>query len=326
MTKSSRLQQPPVEGSGRKLLQSGYLEVGLASVLVSTVGPLVKIIALPVPVIALGRFAVGWLALAAVRLARNRPEAAAPPAVRGRLVLIGCCTAGGLLCFMTSFRHIPVAEAVLIGFSCPVITVMLAHRFLGERVRPSGLLALFLAALGVILIVLPSAQGNQSGSNWIGQALAFAGAWIGAFEIILMKQLSGSVRAETVNLYRSGTAAVLVVPLALFSQPQWQTRDVLLVGMMGLIQNALAGTIYIMGLRKAKVHGAAILSYLEPLSAVLLAWFFLAEQPTLFTVLGGGLILAGSYIVIRSAVAGTPAGTLAEVGTPGRLEVEDHDN
>ena len=100
----------------------------------------------------------------------------------------------------------------------------------------------------------------------------------------------------------AATAAVLTLPLIWTSRWHVTGRDAFLVIMLGVLNTALSGTIYVAGLRKAQAHRAAILSYLEPVGAMALAWVFLSEQPTLTTLLGGGLILTGSYLVVRGEV------------------------
>lgn len=284
-----------------RLLNSGYLEVGLVSIIVSTVGPLVKIMDLPVPVLALGRFVFAWTSLSVSRVLGRRKTRATQKGHRGFLVLIGCCTAGGLLCFMAAFRLMPVAQVVLLAFCFPAITAILAHRFLGEQIRKAAVVALILSGAGAVLIAIPGAWNTQPG-DWLGIALALASAFLGAVEVTLIKTIAKSISSETVSLYRFGTAAVLILPLALTSDWHASLRDAVLVAMLGVVHTALAGTVYVTGLRKAAAHKAVVLSYLEPLSATVLAWVFLSERPSPFTLLGGGLILAGSYLVIRSGV------------------------
>ena len=43
----------------------------------------------------------------------------------------------------------------------------------------------------------------------------------------------------------------------------------------------------------------SIITYIEPLSAVILAFLFLREIPNIFTLIGGLLILTSSYLTIK---------------------------
>jgi len=56
-----------------------------------------------------------------------------------------------------------------------------------------------------------------------------------------------------------------------------------------------------------------VLLYLEPLSALLLAWVFLSETPTAMTLVGGTLIVAGGIIVLRKTTADADTEALSHV-------------
>jgi drug/metabolite transporter (DMT)-like permease len=282
-------------------LGSGYLEIAIASILASSVGPLVKVITLPVTVIALGRFVFAWLTLMVSRRLRTTPLPAGEKEHRRTLIAAGCCTAATLMCFMGSFRFIPVATAVLLAFCYPVFATFMAHLFLGEHIGGSAVAALVVSAAGATLIALPEV-GGAGGGNGLGITLALASGAFAALEVTLIKKIGAFVSSRTVNLYRYGTAGVLAAPLALLSQWRLTVRDAALVVTMGVLHTALLGVLYVAGLKKAEAHKAAILSYLEPLSATVLAWVLLAEKPTLLTILGGSLVLGGSYLVIGSAL------------------------
>jgi len=58
-------------------------------------------------------------------------------------------------------------------------------------------------------------------------------------------------------------------------------------------------TLFISGLREVKAQQGGMLSYLEPLGAVLWGILFIGETFSLITFLGGGLILFGGYLIIK---------------------------
>ena len=65
-------------------------------------------------------------------------------------------------------------------------------------------------------------------------------------------------------------------------------------------------------LRRLPATTVGVLTYLEPASAVMFGWIFLAEAPGASTVVGGMLILVAGVIVVftsaraQGAVAGVP--------------------
>ncbi|UCH42736.1 MAG: EamA family transporter, partial [Dehalococcoidales bacterium] len=58
-----------------------------------------------------------------------------------------------------------------------------------------------------------------------------------------------------------------------------------------------AVTLYLKGLGMIKAQKAVVLTYLEPASAVVFGFLFLAQSPTPLMIVGGALILVAGYIV-----------------------------
>jgi drug/metabolite transporter (DMT)-like permease len=128
-----------------------------------------------------------------------------------------------------------------------------------------------------------------------------------------VKKVPRRLSSQIVSLHRYAVAAALVIPVAVWqsaSDPEasWEPTPALLVGLLGLI-GAFAGTAYIAGLRRVPVHRGALLSYLEPVTAALLAQLFLGEEIGLSLALGAMLILAGSYIVVSGRPESAPSPT-----------------
>ncbi|MGZ4481007.1 MAG: EamA family transporter, partial [Gaiellales bacterium] len=61
-------------------------------------------------------------------------------------------------------------------------------------------------------------------------------------------------------------------------------------------------------LRHVDAQSVGVLLYVEPVSSVTLAWLLLSEQPSMRTVLGGGLVLAAGMVTVGLA---PPPATLA---------------
>jgi drug/metabolite transporter (DMT)-like permease len=69
----------------------------------------------------------------------------------------------------------------------------------------------------------------------------------------------------------------------------------LLIG-MGLVHTGLAYVLYFGALRKVPAHRAAVLSYIDPVVAVLLSALLLNEKMTLWGILGTVLILGAALL------------------------------
>ena len=76
---------------------------------------------------------------------------------------------------------------------------------------------------------------------------------------------------------------------------------------LGLVQTAFAGIIFLGGLRATRTDHAAILTYTEPVAAVVFAAAFLGEALTAWTAIGGAMVVAGGLTVARLSPAAEPA-------------------
>jgi drug/metabolite transporter (DMT)-like permease len=74
---------------------------------------------------------------------------------------------------------------------------------------------------------------------------------------------------------------------------------------MGVVHSTIAPVLYYRGLRDVIATRTAVLGYLEPLCAILLAMFFLHEMPDIRSLYGGILILFSGYLSIRAKHAAT---------------------
>ena len=68
---------------------------------------------------------------------------------------------------------------------------------------------------------------------------------------------------------------------------------------LGIVHTALTGFLFLGGMRRVRTDHVAILTYVEPVSAVVLAAIFLGEPLTAATLVGGVLVVAGGVLVAR---------------------------
>ena len=86
---------------------------------------------------------------------------------------------------------------------------------------------------------------------------------------------------------------------------------------LAVFSTALGGTVFLHGMRYIPVQHTSIVGLLEPACAPVFAFVFLAERPSLWTLLGGALILGGAVLVVlfggrRGGSAGSPEEAVGE--------------
>lgn len=229
---------------------------------------------------------------------------------------------GALLClnwllFLTALDMTSVATAELLAYTGPVFVAALAPFVSRERFDVRVLLPLALALGGVTLILAQQGISLSGGRQTIGALLAFCSALTYAALLLRSKRILQGVSGSALMVVEYATASLLLLPfvLWLYATGQGPTGPGSYAALLtlGIVQTAIAGIIFLGGLRRVRTDHAAILTYAEPVSAVILAALFLRQPVSWYTALGAALVVTGGALVAR--IDTRDAGTGHEVAT-----------
>lgn len=274
----------------------GALLITAAMLIFSGVGPFVRAVALPVPVIicctsglaALLLF--GWFMFSGAVASLN---------IRGQrrwIVLSALSLFGNIFCFFQAYRLTTMANAVITHYTAPVFAALLAPVFLGEKWERVTGIALIVSTTGLILIAGDVAPGQ---AHLAGTALGLASGFFYGFSIVLGKRLLRSYQPPVIMLYQCAIIACLALPFALLEPWDLTIGKLLGVGIYALLVCLLAAGLYLRGLRHVEAQHAGILAYSELLFVVLLG-VLLGETPGLSVVAGGLLIAISGGIILQA--------------------------
>ncbi len=274
------------EAKGTAAILASAAGYGLISILVKlALADGVRVFAL-----AAWRFVLGAALVWAVVLVAQRPlpPRGAWPALLG----IGVLYAVDALAYVVALQWIPATTAVLVFYLYPIVVVLLAAAFLGERLTARRTAATLLSVAGCGL----TAGEALGGGHPLGIVLVLvAVAALSAF-ILISRGLTERLPAfSSAALSLTGTAGVLVLValatggLALGGTPRGAT----LVATLALVSTALPLTLFLFGLKRVGAGKAAVFSTVEPVVTVIAAGIVLDERIAPLQYVGGALILAG---------------------------------
>lgn len=209
----------------------------------------------------------------------------------------GVVHVAAVLCWFYAMARIPVAEVTAIGYLNPVLVTVGASLVFGERLAWRRIAAIGVALVGAAIVLRPGLRelGSGQASQLVASAL-FAGSYLFA------KRLSGMASAGTVVAMLSLTAAVGLLPFALWV---WVPASWVQLGWMA--GTAVLGTAahYCM----TRAFAAAPLAVTQPVTFLQLVWATLlgvvafGEPVDPYVLLGGAVIIGAiSYITWREAV------------------------
>lgn len=133
--------------------------------------------------------------------------------------------------------------------------------------------------------------------DFLGIVYGLMGALFYSLVTVMAKSFQGLDSVHLV-IAQMAVASLFFLPSFIEARPVFTTVSVLCLLTMGVLHSAIALGLYFAGVKKIKVQHTSVLSYVDPVSALIFAFFIFGEVPTLYTALGGGLALLASYVIL----------------------------
>ena len=259
--------------------------------------------------------AVATLAIVAVvsgRLTFLRPGSHLPA-----LIAVGIVQAAHWWLFFEAVKRGSVALAVITFYTAPLFLAVLAPLFLPERLSTVALGTLVPGGFGVALVALSGDNGNAFG--WGALACGIGSALTFAILLILSKRLLlTGVVPLTITFWSCLVGSVAISPTLAFAGNVLpvDAADWAAVLLLGVVFTGLATLVYMWLLHHVTAQAAGILTFLEPVSAVVLAWALLDESLPPLALVGGILVIsAGIAVVVLEPTDGHVSEAVAGVGS-----------
>lgn len=204
----------------------------------------------------------------------------------------------------TAFERTSIALVLICFYTFPVMVAAAAVRVYGEPLTPTRGAALLLASLGMLLVVLAPALGQEGVKvDPLGIALGLAAAVFQAVYALIAGRGYPSLTAGQAATVISSTAAVGYVVIAIVGGSMAALAEPFSSdgGWTWLVIGAVVGlaiptAAILAGFRLLGPTRASILMLLEPVVGVMLAALLIAERPSPVQLLGGLLVLCGGAL------------------------------
>ncbi len=211
------------------------------------------------------------------------------------IALLGVLLAAHWLFLVGAQQRAPLGTVLLITYLAPVMVTVLAPRVIGEAVPRLTLLAALVGLLGVAVLVRPGAGFGAGEVLALLAAATYAGLTLG------WKRVVGDVGGVRLAFTQLGAAAVVLAPLALTTDWGPARVDWWWLVLVGVVLTAGLSSLYLVLLNLLPAATVGVLTYVEPVSAVLVGWAFLGEVPTVGTLVGGALVVGAGIMVLPGA-------------------------
>lgn len=268
----------------------------LSMMIFGTIGLVRRNIALDSVPLALLRAALGCLSLLVLMAVLHRPvHKKALREKMPRLLLCGLLLGLDWTCFFEAFNHTTVAIATLCYYMAPVFMLAAAPLVFHEKLSRWKIGCAAVTVFGMLLVSGVLGSGAQE-VDPVGLFFALLGAVFYAGIIIVTKTIQGLDSFE-LTACQLGVAAVILLGYCLLTGSlHFAGMDPVSWGLLlllGIFHTGLAYAMYFGALREVPAQTAALLSYVDPVVAVLLSVFVLKEPVSLLQGAGIVLVLGG---------------------------------
>ena len=282
-----------------KLQRKASAMLVLSMLIFGSIGIFRRYIALPSGVLALARGLLGGVFLLLFSALRGKKQQKLAGKQAALLVLSGALMGLNWMLLFEAYNYTTVSAATLLYYMQPTIVILLSPLLFRERLTAKKTVCAAAALGGMVLVSGILRASTGSGSDLRGIACGLGAAALYAAVVIINKSLReiDSYQKTTIQLF---SAAVTMIPYVLLTgelaEVSFTAQTLGMVLVVGIVHTGLAYALYFGSMEHLKAQTIAILSYIDPASALVFAAVFLHETMTLSMALGAVMILAAATV------------------------------
>ena len=201
-----------------------------------------------------------------------------------------------MICWFSAIGMMHLEKATALGFTTPLFTTLLAVVVLGEIIRFHRTAALFLGFIGIIIIIRPGYMPFE-----FGTLLMLIASFSFSFVLIFVKKLSATDSSITIIFYHLLYMTPAFFILSLFYWESVNFNQLLIFSLMGA-SGLLSHWCLAQAFKMSDTTFVMPLQFTKLIWASLIGLFLFAEQPDIWTWVGGVIIfISVVYITYREA-------------------------
>lgn len=270
----------------------------IAMLIFGTIGLFVKNIDLNSSEIALTRGFIGGITLLfAMALLRKKVSIEAIKRNIYLLIFSGFAVGLNWIFLFQGYKYTSISNATLSYYFAPIFVTILAPFILKEKLTLSKFLCVLMALVGMFCIV--GVDGINGGSDLIGIAYGLLAAGFYASVILMNKFLKGIDSLE-ITIIQLLSATITLLPYVLYMDSgkslNISLNSIPYILILGIVHTGIAYLLYFSSLQELKGQTIAVLSYIDPVFAIIISAIILKEHLGILQIIGGVLILGSSFL------------------------------
>ena len=264
-----------------------------------TIGVFRRYIPISSGTLALFRGIIGCLLLLLmIFITKKRPIPKTDKKTLAMLIISGGLIGFNWIFLFESYNYTTVATATLCYYLEPSIVMLLSPVFFAEKLTGKKIFCIAASFVGMVLVSGVVGSALPPVSELRGIAYGVTAAAMYSAVVMINKKLP-SLEPFSKTFIQLASASVVILPYVLITEDitavPTDFRSLLLILILGAVHTGLAYALYFGSMNGLRTQTVAIFSYVDPVTALFLSFFFLHEK---VTVLG----LVGAFLMIGSAV------------------------
>ena len=214
------------------------------------------------------------------------------------LVLSGIAMGFNWILLFEAYKYTSVSVATLAYYFAPIIVTIMCGILFKDKMSTKNLICFLFSTIGIVF-VSGVIGGKADGNHLVGFLFGLGAAILYATVILLNKKVK-EVEGINRTCYQFLFAIVVLIPYVLL------TSGINLVSLdktswinliiVGVVHTGITYCLYFISLKDLSGQEVGILSYIDPMVAIMISIFVLHEAMNVFQIIGALLILIFAII------------------------------
>ena len=277
------------------------LQLLFTMMLFGTIGTLSRFINMPSSIICFARAFLGAILIfTVISLRKQSLDREAIKRNIGWLTLSSVLMCANWICQFEAFKYTTIATSTLCYYMQPIFYILAGAVVLKERLSPKKVICV-LVAFGGMIFVSGVLETGLHLSELKGVIFGVTGGFFYSMVVLINKYMKDISPVNT-TIVQMALVSVIMLPYSAATGALSEVTSaggVTLTGIiclivLGFLHTGIAYIIYFDAVNKLPTQTVGIISYIDPVEAILLSAFFLHEPLTVFTIIGAVMILGAT--------------------------------
>lgn len=272
----------------------------LSMMIFGTIGIFIRYIHLASSEIAVIRGLIGSLFLLAIMIISKQKISWKNIKSNMLILLLSSFALGGNWIFLfEAYKHTTLANAALSYYFAPVFVIIMSPVVLKEKISLKKVICISIALLGMFFIVQSSGSSSTEYNHLLGISYGIIAAAFYAALMLTNKFIKNMNGLETTVLQLS-FATLMLIPYVFVTEGVnlfgiTASSGVFLV-ILGVIHTGVGFYLFFYGMKGLKGQSIAALSYIDPITSLVVSVIIFSENMTLLQIIGTVLLLGSTFI------------------------------